>query len=177
MQLDGILDRIDALEKETTSEVQDAVQKRLDPERIQKTIERFFDEKSDAKDRLLAILMERIESSVDHIIEEHTDRLVGDISDDVDMRAELSIDVGNEETVGAPFDMRGAFARGIAGLATVGGLSTWAASLGNMGGYMVGHILAIRGPSAASAVGIRLSGGVATATVRLSALGTGGLPL
>lgn len=64
------------------------------------------------------------------------------------------------------FDVKKAFISGLAGLATFGGLSIWAASLGNLGAY----ILIAQGVSLLSALGISV-GGTATAAAGVAAIG------
>ena len=69
--------------------------------------------------------------------------------------------------VSIPFDAKGAFLGGLAGASTLGALGAWAATLGNLGGY----IIVAKGVSALSALGISFSGGAAGAATLVSALG------
>ena len=64
------------------------------------------------------------------------------------------------------FNAKEAFASGLAGLATFGGLAIWASTLGNLGAY----ILVAKGVSILSAIGISV-GGVATATAAVASIG------
>lgn len=64
------------------------------------------------------------------------------------------------------FNFIASFAGGMAGMATYGALSVWAASLGNLGAY----ILVAKGVSILSALGISV-GGTATAISAVSAIG------
>ena len=64
------------------------------------------------------------------------------------------------------FDAKRAFASGLAGVATFGGLAIWASTLGNLGAY----ILVAKGVSLLSALGISV-GGTATAATAVAALG------
>lgn len=64
------------------------------------------------------------------------------------------------------FDATKAFAAGLVGMATFGGLAVWAASLGNLGAY----ILIAQGVSLLSALGISV-GGTAAAATAVSAIG------
>lgn len=66
-----------------------------------------------------------------------------------------------------PFDSTRAFVSGLGGLITFGGLAFWASSLGNLGGY----IIAAKGVSLLSAMGISISGGTATAASFISVIG------
>lgn len=65
------------------------------------------------------------------------------------------------------FNAKRAFASGLTGAATLGGLAFWASTLGNLGGY----ILVAKGVSVLSALGISIAGGTATAVSAVSALG------
>lgn len=66
----------------------------------------------------------------------------------------------------APFSKEQAFAAGLTGVATYGALAAWAASCGNLGGY----ILVAKGVSLLSTLGISV-GGTAAATSAVAALG------
>lgn len=59
-----------------------------------------------------------------------------------------------------PFDFKGALAGGIAGATVLGGLGLWAATVGNLGGY----ILVAKGVSLLSALGISVGGTAAAAS-------------
>ncbi len=65
------------------------------------------------------------------------------------------------------FDVKRAFASGLAGLATLGGLSFWASTFGPLGGY----ILVAKGVSLLSMLGISISGGTAAAISAVAAIG------
>ena len=66
----------------------------------------------------------------------------------------------------APFSKEQAFAAGLTGVATYGALAIWAASCGNLGGY----ILVAKGVSLLSALGISV-GGTAAATSAVASIG------
>ena len=68
--------------------------------------------------------------------------------------------------VGTSFNYKAAFAGGLTGVATIGALSIWAASLGNLGAY----ILVAKGVSVLAAMGISV-GGTASAAAAVSAIG------
>jgi transcriptional regulator with XRE-family HTH domain len=70
-------------------------------------------------------------------------------------------------SVSIPFNAKRAFASGLAGVATFGGLALWASTLGNLGAY----ILVAKGVSVLSALGISIAGGTATATAAVAAIG------
>lgn len=68
--------------------------------------------------------------------------------------------------IGSGFNVKASFAGGLAGLATYGALSIWAASLGNLGAY----ILVAKGVSVLAAMGISV-GGTAAASAAIAAIG------
>ena len=69
-------------------------------------------------------------------------------------------------TVTIPFNSKGAFAGGLVGLVSVGGLAMWASTLGNLGAY----ILVAKGVSVLSAIGIS-TGGTAAWVAAVSSIG------
>ena len=71
-----------------------------------------------------------------------------------------------ELNVGSGFDVKGTFAGGLAGVATYGALAMWAASLGNLGAY----ILVAKGVSILAAMGISI-GGTAAGISAISLIG------
>lgn len=72
----------------------------------------------------------------------------------------------NEFNVGSGFDVKGAFAGGLAGVAAYGALAMWAVSLGNLGAY----ILVAKGVSLLAAMGISV-GGTAAGISAISLIG------
>lgn len=68
--------------------------------------------------------------------------------------------------VDSGFNVKASFAGGLAGLVTYGALSVWAASLGNLGAY----ILVAKGVSVLAAMGISV-GGTAAASAAIAAIG------
>ena len=71
------------------------------------------------------------------------------------------------EEFSIPFDAKGAFLGGLAGASTLGALGAWAATLGNLGGY----IIVAKGVSVLSSLGISFAGGAAGAATLVSVLG------
>jgi len=82
-------------------------------------------------------------------------------------------DLSNELTkitinnIDIPFDFKGALGGGLASVGVLGGLSLYAASLGNLGGY----IIVAKGVSLLSALGISVAGGTAGAVSAIAAIG------
>ena len=90
---------------------------------------------------------------------------IGDFLKDFESSTNLSFN-SNASFKFAPFRTEQAFAAGLSGLATYGALSVWAASCGNLGGY----ILVAKGVSLLSSLGISV-GGTAAAISAISAIG------
>ena len=67
----------------------------------------------------------------------------------------------------SPSTARGAFLGGLAGAGVVGALAVWAASLGNLGAY----ILAVKAVSVLSAIGFSFAGGTAAVMSVIAAIG------
>lgn len=78
----------------------------------------------------------------------------------------ISEEAIKELNVGSGFDVKGTFAGGLAGVATYGALAMWAASLGNLGAY----ILVAKGVSILAAMGISI-GGTAAGISAISLIG------
>ena len=102
-------------------------------------------------------------NSESELLKEQIDAFIKDFSSSYE--GKLNSFSTNQKFKG--FDAARAFASGLAGLATFGGLAFWASTMGNLGGY----ILVAKGVSLLSALGISISGGVATATSAIAAIG------
>jgi len=125
--------------------------------------------KNNKKD--LEQLMVYINSEVKDALEESlkitTKKLKG-IMDDYLSEIQKSFDFKDfSDTINVEFDYKSAFFAGLSGLGVFGGLSFWAAALGNLGGY----ILVAKGVSVLSALGISISGGTATAVSFVASIG------
>ena len=112
-----------------------------------------------------------INSEVKDALEESlkitTKKLKG-IMDDYLSEIQKSFDFKDfSDTINVEFDYKSAFFAGLSGLGVFGGLSFWAAALGNLGGY----ILVAKGVSVLSALGISISGGTATAVSFVASIG------
>ena len=158
---------IDTLEQKSRSRVKTIFRHTLRKSDVEKLIRGNFDDKSEAKDRAPALLVEKIESEIEEEIEGLNDRLIEEIDEYLDAFEEFSVQANGKEKIGVPFDARGAFAGGLASVGTAGGLAAWASQLGPLGGY----VIVSQGIGALSALGISISGGAATATAWVAAAG------
>lgn len=84
-----------------------------------------------------------------------------------DFESETNLQSLDSGINGKIFDFKASFAGGLAGLALYGALAVWAASLGNLGAY----ILVAKGVSVLAALGIGISGGTAAAISAVAAIG------
>lgn len=107
---------------------------------------------NDSYSRIIRMYSEQLKKRIDKYIYDFEDSTLGAID--------------NSVGVSLGFNFKGAFAGGLTGLATYGGLALWASSLGNLGAY----ILLAKGVSLLSALGISV-GGTAAASAAVAAIG------
>ena len=108
-----------------------------------------------------------LQDRTNDILKKKSNKLVKDIDDFLDafeVNSAISVDSVNFKV--SPFSKEQAFAAGLTGVATYGALAIWAASCGNLGGY----ILVAKGVSLLSALGISV-GGTAAATSAVASIG------
>jgi transcriptional regulator with XRE-family HTH domain len=166
---DDVKGFIQTLRKKSRARVEGVVRKRLDVDYIRKLIKRNFDEKTEAKERAPALVIEQIESNVEEIVAGLTEQLTGRVDEYLEHFQELALGPApdTETSPSTLFDAKAAFAGGISGAATIGGLAAWTAQLGNLGGY----VLVAKGVGALSSLGLSLSGGAAAASAAVAAIG------
>jgi len=100
--------------------------------------------------------LQTILSKYSEDMKELTDRYIEDFDADIKIVAKV------------PFNTKRAFAAGLAGVAAYGGLAFWVSTIAsNLGAY----ILVVKGVSLLSALGVSISGGTATATAFVAAIG------
>ena len=130
--------------------------------------ERGFKNKKEDHEALASNISAQLDSALQSIFGEYSERLKTMVKDYI-AGFETSYKVNGKLGVNASFtfDAERAFACGLAGAATFGGLAIWAASLGNLGAY----ILVAKGVSILSALGISITGGTAGATAAVASIG------
>ncbi len=113
-----------------------------------------FPQKNRASDAFAKVL-ENVQSEVEEVLKKEADNVTEIIKEYLTAYDEMQFHLSGKEfgEIGVPFDARGAFAGGIAGLASLGALSAWAAAMGNLGGY----ILVAKFASVLAALGIGVS--------------------
>lgn len=108
-----------------------------------------------------------LQDKTNAILKKKSKQLADDINEFLDaFEASSDISVDSVPFKVYPFSKEQAFAAGLAGVATYGALAIWAASCGNLGGY----ILIAKGVSLLSALGISV-GGTAAAASAVAAIG------
>lgn len=131
---------------------------------ITKRFSKLDDGKNEAKRYAPSYVLEILQGKLGDIIQTHSQSLTGEVEK---FLGEFTDESGFIAGSDVPFDAKGAFVGGLAGAGVVGALAIWAASLGNLGGY----ILAAKAVGVLSSVGIGISGGTAGAMSLVSAIG------
>jgi len=136
---------------------------------IESIIREHYTDKKDAQQYAAGYLLEQLQSKLELIIKDRSNILKEEINKFLETYEEVFVKLPklNLGSVSIPFDPKGAFIGGLAGVGGVGALAVWAASLGNLGTY----ILVAKAVSLLSVLGISISGGVATAVAFVAAIG------
>jgi len=125
--------------------------------------------KNNKKDieQLMVYINSEVKDALEESLKITTEKLKG-IMDNYLSEIQKSFDFKDfSDTINVEFDYKSAFFAGLSGLGVFGGLSFWAAALGNLGGY----ILVAKGVSVLSALGISISGGTAAAISFVASIG------
>ena len=164
----NILVNINKYNAATNDHLNQLYSKTMNTERIEALIESRFPKKKDAKQNLGAFLIEEIQNGVEKKTTKYANMLSTEVDDYLKGydEAEILMNEGGL-SVGIPFNAKGVFLGSLLGMAGVGALAFWAASLGNLGAY----IIAAKTVSLLSALGISIAGGTATVASFLAAIG------
>lgn len=138
------------------------------------TIVKIIKEKGFKKDRevgelLVSYINSTLQEGLQEILKSESEKLAEKIDQYVsDFEGSVKFEMNNDALPNMKFSFNAthAFASGLAGLATFGGLALWASTLGNLGAY----ILIAKGVSLLSAIGISV-GGTAAAAAAVAAIG------
>lgn len=140
----------------------------VNADHLEKLITRRFskhdDGKNEAKKYAPSYVLEILQGKLGDLIQADSQSLSGEVDE---FLGEFTDDAGRIAGTDVPFDAKGAFVGGLAGAGVVGALAVWAASLGNLGGY----ILAAKAVGVLSSVGVGITGGTAGAMSLISAIG------
>lgn len=142
---------------------------RMTVESIEKVIRSRFSKQEDAQNEIAPLLLKEIQEQVASDLESRS----GEISDQINSflkgysnASKLDVDSDVNGNYAPGFDATASFVSGLAGLTTFGALAFWAASLGNLGGY----IIAAKVVGLLTAIGVP-TGGVAAVVAAISAAG------
>ena len=142
--------------------------KTITVEQIVSIIEDRSYTKKEAKEFLGGNISDLYHAKFTDILKDSTEDFTHAVNKYLDEVEKFIIDI-NKQAVGSiyiPFDVRGTVLSSLGGIATFGALSMWAASFGNLAGY----ILVAKGVSLLSALGISV-GGTAAAASFVAAIG------
>ena len=152
---------------ETREEISSYIRSHTAKGSIEKVIRDKFPDKKDAQQNAAAYILEQIQSKAEKEARERTQAVTELVEDFIGEYDEAALTlVPGVGTVTIPFNSKGAFAGGLVGLVSVGGLAMWASTLGNLGAY----ILVAKGVSVLSAIGIS-TGGTAAWVAAVSSIG------
>ena len=164
----AIHQRITKLKQQTKNSFQMIYEELVNTSAVETMIREQYDNKKDAKEFAAGYLGEQLQGKLEVIMKENADSLKKDIDKFIGVYEEVFLKLCSfKGAVSIPFDPTGAFLGGLAGLGSVGALAIWAAALGNLGAY----ILVAKAVSLLAALGISISGGVATAVSFVAAIG------
>jgi transcriptional regulator with XRE-family HTH domain len=161
--------RIGELRSKTQYSFQQTYVSLVDTSAIETMIRNRYKDKKEAKEYAAGYLIEQLQGKLEVYIKENSNSLKTDIDEFLKNYEEVFLKLPklNLSSVSIPFDPKGAFIGGLAGAGSVGALAVWAASLGNLGAY----ILVAKFVSLLSVLGISISGGVATVVSFVAAIG------
>jgi hypothetical protein len=161
--------RIAGLEQETQNSFEKSYYSLVNTSAVERMIQDQYRDKKQAKEYAAGYLIEQLQGLLESEIKENSKFLQLEIENFLETYDEalLKLPKLNLGSVAIPFDARGAFLGSLAGVGSVGAVAFWAASLGNLGAY----ILVAQFVSVLSALGISISGGVATAVSFVAAIG------
>ncbi|BAZ31087.1 XRE family transcriptional regulator [Cylindrospermum sp. NIES-4074] len=164
---DNVLKVISDLQKDTQASFKKYTNQLFTVDSVEAIIRSQYDNKKEAKDGISGYLIEKLQYELQGIIKLNSDKLTPAIEDFLGSYQEALLKVPNfDMSMEIPFDAKGSFLGGLAGLSSIGALSAWAATLGNLGGY----ILVAQLVSLLSALGISL-GGTAAVISFIAAIG------
>ncbi|MFN6566460.1 UbiA family prenyltransferase [Dendronalium sp. ChiSLP03b] len=165
---DKVNQSIRELQRNSRTSFQKYTEQLLTVDTVEKIIRNLYDDKKEAKEGLAGYLVEKLQYEAEQIIKVNSDKLTLSIEAFLGSYQETLLKLPNlDVSIGIPFDAKGAFLDGLAGLTSIGALSAWAAALGNLGGY----ILVAKLVSLSSALGISIGGGTAAVISFVAAIG------
>ena len=159
--------RIKELGEDTKKAFQKYAESIINVNSIEQTIRKKYNNKKEAQEYVAGYLVDLLQSNLESSISTNSEKLKAEIDDYLEGYPELKLTTKDGIKVSIPFDTKGAFLGGIAGLGAYGALAAWAAGLGNLGGY----ILVAKLVSLLSALGISIGGGTAAVISFIAVIG------
>ncbi|MYB56783.1 MAG: hypothetical protein F4X51_10365 [Gemmatimonadetes bacterium] len=170
-EVERIEQKITAFKEDDLKNLRAIFKKETKIKELEALIEKRYTDRKKAQKHASAYVLEEIQSQTERFRGQLVDKTSNLIESFVkDYNKQIGkLESGGIGEFSTPFDTKGAFLGGLAGLSTLGALGAWAATLGNLGGY----IIVAKGVSALSALGISFAGvgGTAGVTALVSALG------
>ena len=165
---DNVLKLITNFKKDTHTSFKEYTNKILTVDAVEGIIRNQYDDQKEAKEGISGYLIGKIQHELEKTIKLNSDKLTPAIEDFLGSYQEALLKIPNFDiSMEIPFDTKGAFLGGLAGLGSYGALAVWAASLGNLGGY----ILVAQLVSLLSALGISIGGGTAAVIAFVATIG------
>ncbi|MFO0174865.1 MAG: DNA-binding protein, partial [Aphanizomenon sp.] len=131
---DNVLKLITNLKKDTHTSFKEYTNKILTVDAVEEIIRNQYDDKKEAKEGISGYLIGKIQHELEKTIKLNSDKLTPAIEDFLGSYQEALLKLPNFViSMEIPFDTKGAFLGGLAGLGSYGALAVWAASLGNLG--------------------------------------------
>ena len=164
-----IIKKIKSLSQKASVDITNKYNAILTIDNIVQIIEKNnWSKKEEDMKHLSAKLSNTLNDSYTSVLKKYSEELFREIEDFLENFEHTTRIFTSKEgiEVGLGFNVKASFAGGLAGLATYGALSVWAASLGNLGAY----ILVAKGVSVLAAMGISV-GGTAAASAAIATIG------
>ncbi|MEC4817144.1 MAG: dynamin family protein, partial [Scytonema sp. PMC 1069.18] len=167
---DEVRKRIIEFKQDTRTSFERYAKQLLTVDSVEAIIRTKYDDKKEAKEYLGGYLVEKLQNHTEQVIKVNSEKLRPYIEEFLNSYTEAILKLPDFNVfLDIPFDARGSFLGGLAGLGSIGALSAWAAALGNLGGY----ILVAKLVSLLSALGIGFgfTGGTAGVIAFVAAIG------
>lgn len=158
-----LVTEINGMKHASVSQFADFYGKTVSEDTIVKIIkEKGFKKDKEVGELLVSYINSTLQEGIQDILKSESEKLLVKIDQYVsDFEGSIKFDINTDTfpKMKFAFNATRAFASGLAGLATFGGLALWVSTLGNLGAY----ILIAKGVSLLSAIGISVGGTAATA--------------
>lgn len=159
---------IAAYRKESLTRLERRYAELTDIDTFEALIRRHYKDKKEAQEYAGTMLLELVQHGLEKDTAALSEQFATDVKQFLDGYSQIELRLGAaRRPVAIPFNVNGAFIGGMAGVASVGALAAWAATLGNLGAY----IIAAKAVSLLAALGISIPGGTAAVMAFIAAIG------